>query len=335
MSYGIKFFVFLRPTSLPRFPQNSALRVSLFFTKFTKVMLKVPYSKQIQTFANQVGILKQRGMVIADENDAEEWLRKVSYYRMSGYWYPLLADRQNHIFKSGSTFEQARMLYEFDSCLRQIVLYCIERIEVAVRTQMAYMMSMAYNGFWFEDVNLFSHQPQHTKTITSIQDEYHRSDEQFVRSFRRKYSDPLPPSWITLEITSFGTMSMIYQNLKPGLPKRDVAAAFGVSDTVFASWLHTLVYIRNICAHHARLWNRTLGVRPLMPRRTHRTFIAQPATNTQRVYFVLAIIRYWLNIIEPDNTLTQNLTTLFSKYPGVNPGALGFPCQWNQEPLWM
>lgn len=297
-------------------------------------MLKVPYSKQIQTFANQVGILKQRGMVIADENDAEEWLRKVSYYRMSGYWYPLLADRQNHIFKSGSTFEQARMLYEFDSCLRQIVLSCIERIEVAVRTQMAYMMSMAYNGFWFEDVNLFSHQPQHTKTITSIQDEYHRSDEQFVRSFRRKYSDPLPPSWITLEITSFGTMSMIYQNLKPGLPKRDVAAAFGVSDTVFASWLHTLVYIRNICAHHARLWNRTLGVRPLMPRRTHRTFIAQPATNTQRVYFVLAIIRYWLNIIEPDNTLTQNLTTLFSKYPGVNPGALGFPSSWQQEPLW-
>lgn len=65
-------------------------------------MTKVPYTKQIQTFANQIGILKQRGMVIANEHDAEAWLRKVSYYRMSGYWYPLLADRQNHIFKSGS-----------------------------------------------------------------------------------------------------------------------------------------------------------------------------------------------------------------------------------------
>lgn len=97
-------------------------------------MTKVPYSKQIQTFANQIGILKQRGMVIANEHDAEAWLRKVSYYRMSGYWYPLLADRQNHIFKSGSSFEQARMLYEFDSSLRQIVLSSIERIEVAVRT---------------------------------------------------------------------------------------------------------------------------------------------------------------------------------------------------------
>ena len=273
-------------------------------------------------------------MSVANENNAEALLRKVSYYRMSGYWYPLLADRQNHIFKPGSTFEQARMLYDFDSRLRQLVLSYIERIEVAVRTQMAYVMSMAYDGYWFEDVTLFSQQAQHAKALANIQDEYKRSDEQFVRAFRRKYSDPLPPSWITLEITSFGTMSILYQNLKPGLPKRDVAAAFGVSDTVFASWLHTLVYIRNICAHHARLWNRTLGVRPLMPRRPHHVFIAQPATDTQRVYFVLAIIRYWLNIIEPDNTLTQDLTTLLANYPVVYPGALGFPSQWQQEPLW-
>lgn len=298
-------------------------------------MTKVPYSKQIQPFTRQIDILKQRGMVISDENDAEAWLRKVSYYRMSGYWYPLLADRQNHIFKTGSTFEKARMLYEFDSHLRQLVLSYIECIEVAVRTQMAYVMSMAYNGYWFEDINLFSHQSKYARTFASIKDEYQRSDEQFVRSFRRKYSDPLPPSWITLEITSFGTMSIIYQNLKPGLPKRDVAAAFGVSDTVFASWLHTLVYIRNICAHHARLWNRTLGVRPLMPRRPHRIFITQPTINTQRVYFVLAIIRYWLNIIEPENTMTQDLTTLFSNYPDVYSGALGFPNCWQQEPLWM
>ena len=120
----------------------------------------------------------------------------------------------------------------------------------------------------------FNNTAQHAKTLQSITDEYHRSDEQFVRSFKRKYSDPLPPSWMTLEVTSFGTMSILYQYLKPGIPKRDVAAVFGVSDTVFASWLHTLVYVRNICAHHARLWNRTLGVRPLMPRHPHGTFIA-------------------------------------------------------------
>lgn len=298
-------------------------------------MNRVTYTKEIQTFARQIDILKQRGMKIADQHQAETWLRNVSYYRMSGYWYPLLADRQNHIFKPGSTFEQACLLYQFDSQLRKLVLSCIERIEVAVRTQMAYVLSMAHDGYWFANTTLFSNLPQHTKTLISINDEFQRSDEQFVRAFKRKYNNPLPPSWMTLEITSFGTMSILYKNLKPGLSKREVAAAFGVSDTVFVSWLHTLVYIRNICAHHARLWNRTLGVRPLMPRSPRRPFIAQPTTGTQRVYFVMAIIRYWMNIIEPANTLTQDIATLFAQYPSVCPGALGFPTNWQQDHLWM
>jgi len=71
-----------------------------------------------------------------------------------------------------------------------------------------------------------------------------------------------------------------------------------------------------------------------MPRHPRNTFIAQPATGTQRVYFVLAIIRYWLNIIDPQNTLTQDLKQLFSGFPGVHAGALGFPKDWEQEPLW-
>ena len=159
--------------------------------------------------------------------------------------------------------------------------------------------------FLVKVTSLFTNTAQHEKTLQSITDEYHRSDEQFVRAFKRKYSDPLPPSWMTL-----------------------------VSDTVFASWLHTLVYVRNICAHHARLWNRTLGVRPLMPRHPRGTFISQPATGTQRVYFVLTIIRYWLNIIDPQNTLTQDLQQLFSEFPSVHAGALGFPQNWEQESLW-
>lgn len=106
-------------------------------------MNKVIYSKQIQSFANQICILKKRGMTFANESQAEEWLKRVSYYRMSGYWYPLLADRENHIFKPGSTFEQACLLYSFDSQLRRLILSYIEKIEVALRTQIAYVLSMS------------------------------------------------------------------------------------------------------------------------------------------------------------------------------------------------
>ena len=195
-------------------------------------------------------------------------------------------------------------------------------------------MSMANGGLWFEDSSLFSNANIHSKTLQSISDEYNRSDEQFVKAFKQKYSDTFPPSWITLEITSFGTMSILYQQLKPGLPKRNVAAAFGVSDVVFASWLHTLVYVRNICAHHARLWNRSLGIRPLMPRHPHRPFISLPPSGTQRVYFVLAIIRYFLNIISPNNGFKNEIIALLSAFPEIDIAAIGFSQGWDNEPLW-
>lgn len=273
-------------------------------------------------------------MTFGSEPEAEKWLKQVSYYRMSGYWYPLLADKEKHIFKSGTTFEQAKTLYEFDCRLRHLVMTYIEIIEVAVRTQMAYILSQAHNGLWFEDATLFSNVVQHAKTLQNISEEYNRSDEQFVKAFQCKYSDTFPPSWITLEITSFGTMSILYQQLKPGLPKRNVASFFGVSDTVFVSWLHTLVYVRNICAHHARLWNRVFGIRPLMPRHTRRTFIQIPTSGTQRVYFTLAIIRYIINGIDPKNTFGTELKKLIAKYPTINPSSMGFPNGWEQEILW-
>ncbi|MBO7596345.1 MAG: Abi family protein [Bacteroidales bacterium] len=296
--------------------------------------MKVPYTKQIQSFADQIKLLKQRGLKIGNQTEAEAWLRQVSYYRMSGYWYPLLADRDNHIFKAGATFENAVRIYEFDSHLRRLVMAYVEQIEIAVRTQVAYIMSMASDGFWFEDATLFSNSVLHAKTLQSINDEYNRSDEQFVKAFKSKYIDPFPPSWMTLEITSFGTMSILFQQLKPGRPKRDVASAFGVSDIVFASWLHTLVYVRNICAHHARLWNRSFGIRPLMPRHPRHQFIALPASGTQRVYFALSIIRYLLNIISPQNDMTNKLKTLLTAFPEIDTAAMGFPNGWDNEPVW-
>ena len=34
---------------------------------------------------------------------------------------------------------------------------------------------------------------------------------------------------------------------------------FGIDEKILSSWIHTLVYIRNLCAHHSRIWNRTLA----------------------------------------------------------------------------
>ena len=208
-------------------------------------MSRIPYTKTIKTFDEQIEILKSRGLQFNDEMRAKQLLQNISYYRMSGYWYPLLADKQNHIFKSGALFEHAYSIYKFDAKLRSLILSEISKIEVAVRTQIAYVMSHNYDGLWFTDSSLFKNPAKHAKTLSKIDEEYSRSDEDFVTAFKVKYTDHFPPSWITLEITSLGTLSLLYSNLKDGVSKRTIARYFGVADSVMVSWLHAITYIRN------------------------------------------------------------------------------------------
>lgn len=323
----------LQQHAYPASRKNSALRVSfLFYIPMTTN--KTPYPKQLISFTDQISLLKQRGMVFGDEAKALHLLQNISYYRLSGYWYPLLADKQQHIFKPGSTFEAAYNIYKFDSELRKLIIAELEKIEVAVRTQTAYILSSQYHAHWFEDASLFSNPVCHAKILSKIDEEYSRSDEEFITAFKAKYSDHFPPSWITMEIASFGTLSILYGNLLPGRAKRSIAAYFGLADKVFASWLHCIVYVRNICAHHSRLWNRSLSIRPLMPRSPRNTFIVLPAGGTQQTYFVLSMIIYLLNTVNPNHSFVPRFCELLKRYPSIDVRAMGFPDDWKNENLW-
>lgn len=297
-------------------------------------MPKIHYPKQLLSFTDQIALLKQRGLVFTNEAKALHLLRNISYYRLSGYWYPLLADKQKHLFKPGSTFDAVYNLYKFDSELRKLIITELEKIEVAVRTQTAYILSSQWDGYWFADASRFNNPIRHAKILAKIDEEYQRSDEEFVTAFKFKYADPFPPSWITMEITSFGTLSILYNNLHPGRAKRHIANYFGLADTVFASWLHSIVYIRNICAHHCRLWNKTLSIRPLMPRSLQYPFITLPESGTRQVYFVLSMIIYLLNIINPNHSFVARFKDLLFRYPSIDVRAMGFPVGWENEDIW-
>jgi abortive infection bacteriophage resistance protein len=55
-------------------------------------MLKINYSKLFLSCPAQIALLKTRGMQFTDEAKAKHLLENISYYRFSGYWYPLLED---------------------------------------------------------------------------------------------------------------------------------------------------------------------------------------------------------------------------------------------------
>jgi abortive infection bacteriophage resistance protein len=178
-------------------------------------MSKIPFNKPPLTYSQQLQQLKDRGLTVENKKRALHLLESISYYRLSGYWYPLLQDKKNHIFKADAQFDTAFRLYCFDRELRKLVLAELEKIEVAVRAKMIYVLSHKHGAFWFSNPTIFRNPIKHADSITKIGQEYSRSDEEFIKAFTDKYSDPLPPSWISIEITSFGTLSMLYTNLLP------------------------------------------------------------------------------------------------------------------------
>ena len=291
------------------------------------------YSDKPLDFNQQITLLKSNGLAFGDEQKALHTLQQVSYFRMKSYLMPLMDDKVLHTFKSGTTFEQAFELYKFDSRLRKLVVSELEKIEVSIRTQMAYILADEIDIYWFSDSTNFANPIKHTAIISNLKTELDRSDDDQVLRFKNNYDDPFPPAWMTLEISSFGTLSMLYKLLKPSLTKRKIANFYGLSDSVLESWLHSIVYVRNICAHHGRLWNKTLRIQPLFPRKTASCFLSSPV-RSDRIYYVLCIIQYLLKTINPSSSFASRLKAMLAEFPIVDITAMGFTKDWDKELLW-
>lgn len=297
-------------------------------------MSKTSYSKPPISYSEQLELLETRGLKILNHKKAEHLLKNISYYRLSGYWYPLLENKSEHKFKPEATFETAFNIYKFDRELRLLVLGELEKIEISVRANMIYNISQEHGPFWFLNKEIFNSEGGLQKSLESIKKEYSGSDEEFIKAFGSKYSDVYPPSWMILEITSFGTLSILFSNLRPGKTKREISNEYGISNKVFSSWLHSIVYLRNVCAHHARFWNRVMSVSPKMPKSTNLTWLHNQNIPTNKSYYVLSMILYLSQTINPNNTIGQRFALLLKKYPNIDPVAMGFPMDWENEPLW-
>lgn len=158
----------------------------------------------------------------------------------------------------------------------------------------------------------------------------------FIMEYFRKYNHPdMPPAWKTLELATFGTLSRIYSNFSDNTMKKQVARSFGIPQHEFMrSWLENLTIIRNVCAHHARLWNRRFAIRPRLPQRLSMPWITDFTFPEDRLYPQLCCIAYWLHSIDSESTFTTDIKALLTKYLMVNPASMGFPRDWQDEHLW-
>ncbi len=273
------------------------------------------------------------GLIFMDESSAETKLSNVSMFRLKNYFRPLQILNGTR-FKRGTTFEQAYSLYEFDSELRRLIAAELEKIEISVRTRLSYILAdQTGDPFWFLNPKNFRKKNIFNETTRKLGDSLKREDDFQIVDFRKRYPDPYPPSWVTMEITTFGTLSMLYENLIYNHYRKTVAHSYGLSGTVMESWLHTMIYVRNICAHHSRLWNRELRVQPMAPRGTMFPFLKIQA-QTNRVYYVICIILYFLVTVNPQNDFAGRIDNLTKLYPHIDVCAMGFPTGWRTESLW-
>jgi abortive infection bacteriophage resistance protein len=118
-------------------------------------------------------------------------------------------------------------------------------------------------------------------------------------------------------------------------PRKAVSDYFGVKETILTNWLHTLVYVRNICAHHARFWNKDLRIPVKLPRKTANKWLSTPNLTDRKVYIVLTIIAYLLDTITPHHTFRKKIKNLIMKYPDTNIAAMGFPNDWCFDRFWV
>lgn len=314
-------------------------------------MNKRVYNKQPKTFQEQLQQLIDRNLTVINEAKALSMLANISYYRLSAYFLPYQSQKDR--FDDGTTFQQIIDTYSFDRELHLLVFDCIERIEVGIRTQFVHGMAIHYQDSHWQDKQQYFITPFKNK-IGNLVDPYSdfqniisraknaRTPEVFIRHYTNEYKTPSnPPSWMCFELLTIGEMSHLYRGLSNKKDKERIARHFDIHHTVFISWLHSLTYVRNICAHHARLWNKDLAVEPSRLIKPVGDWMSASYNNNRRVFYFLCVLKYLLDRVNPNNSFKEKLVALFKKYPNIPIKYLGIPSDgkdnlldWQNEPLW-
>lgn len=312
------------------------------------------YAKPALTHEQLVERMRSRGLVVADQDRALRYLRQIGYYRLSPYMIPFQQGRGDHTFQPGTSFDDVLGLYVFDRQLRLLVLDGLERIEVAVRANVTDTMSAVGGPHWYLDPTWFKSLSDHQRLIddvrTECRDKLNRPAEDAgdqvvfpsaLEHYLTRYGQPeLPPSWVMTEMLTIGQLSHLVGNIDQRSYRTEIARGLGINDPLLISWLRTYNRVRNICAHHGRLWNVGLGVYPALPITqavpwlADRDAIARYPDRAKRLYPVLTSIQAILLTVAPHSSWAQRLIDLIEAHPDLPLRGMGLFPAWSEDPFW-
>lgn len=297
---------------------------------------KKPFGKPWLPYSDQVQLLQQRGLLVLDPQAAEQFLSHLNYYRFSGYC--LAFETKRHCFATGTTFDAIVAAYHFDLALRDLLTEALEVVEVDVRAAIAYEFGNKYGAFGHTDPANFFQYFSHADWLKGLRNEAGRSSELFIQHFQQSYIEfPDLPVWMVTEVMSFGTLSHMFKGMLRA-DQRAVARRYGIQASFLQSWLHHSVYVRNLAAHHSRLWDREWSIIPdLPPIPQWKT----PLVPTNRKLFAtLLVLRKLLSHMPAVQTFAaqwkQRVEQQLAQPPQVpNPRwCMGLTANWQTHPVW-
>lgn len=325
----------------------------------------VDYAKPWLSIEDQIDKFVARGLIVPDHTTAVGLLRTVGYYRLTGYLYPFRTSesyvddgrervRVLNVYRDGTSIEDAARLIDFDRELRLLALDAVERIEIALRTELGYTIGRV-GAFAHEDAATFVPAFAEARTdpatgspmpsplgewLRRVQERRDSSDEAFVAHFRTKYDDQMP-IWALTELLELGQLSRLYGGLRNDLATQ-IATSFDVpTKRLMASWIATINYVRNVAAHHARLFNRKLVTAPKRPKPEQVPLLAHLSEGDvpKRFgsYSAFAVMAYLLRAIDADSDWTARVADHlrhFPETPVLNVKSMGVASGWLDQRLW-
>lgn len=274
------------------------------------------------TIDEQVENLKNIGLIVDDEEYAKKILNDISYFRLIKA-YSLNLKSKNGCYNKQTAFKEIVDLYLFNSNFRQLIFPEIEKVEINVRCRLANFFAEQYGVLGYLQAENFSNENYHAQFLEDIKEEVRRNSKApFVRNFKENYEGGNLPIYALVEVFSFGTLSKFYKNML-NKDKKAIAKTFGVGYTYFESWLESISYVRNICAHYGHIYNAKLSKTPILYKE-----YTQVGIGNNRIYGVLLCLKYLLKDDDHWNLFVDKIELLFDKYPCVQISTMGFPENW-------
>jgi len=283
-------------------------------------MLNIGNTKDYKTHQELVDILKNRRLIIEDEQAVLDYFKCVNYYRFSAYTLTL---RKDDVFYPNVTFENVCDLYGFDYGFRKIIYAYSAYVEIALRSTVSLFHAGKYGALGYLDAKNFHNPMYHARFLTALDGELDRSDDAFVHHHIQDLGSVFP-LWVAVEASSFGVLSMMFKNMHNNDKNDIVKQRFRFGRKYIENWLQCCVYARNIAAHGGRFYNRDLRSCPVKLPKKHQSTIVP----TKAFAFIYAIF-HLLPAEEIRKNFIVEIENLFRAHPFAMLKHVGFPSNWS------